>query len=310
MTGVLTGFLVIVVVIGVGYALGVSRVLGAGGERTLSLLVFYVATPALLFTTLVTADLAVVFSHGLLVSAATALTVGALYWPIARRLLGREIPETVIGALASSYVNSANLGIPIAVYVLGDLTVVAPLLLFQIVLYSPIALTILDVSTLDRSAPRTRLALLTHPLRNPIVLAAIAGLAVSIAGVRVPAPLLQPIELLAGASVPCALLAFGVSLHGVRILRAGTSPRRDIAVVTVLKLAVQPVFAWALGRFALGLDGHELLAVTVVAALPTAQNVFTYASRYRRGVTLARDAAVVTTAGAVPAIALIVALLG
>ena len=51
-----------------------------------------------------------------------------------------------------------------------------------------------------------------------------------------------------------------------------------------------------------GLVGHDLLAVTVIAALPTAQNVFTLAMRYERGVILARDTIFVATLLSVPVI--------
>jgi predicted permease len=49
--------------------------------------------------------------------------------------------------------------------------------------------------------------------------------------------------------------------------------------------------------------------VTVIAALPTAQNVFTVAVRYGTGVVLARDSIFITTILAVPALVLIAALL-
>ena len=51
------------------------------------------------------------------------------------------------------------------------------------------------------------------------------------------------------------------------------------------------------------------LAVTVLAALPTAQNIFVHANRYGRGVVLARDAIFATTVLAVPAMFVITALL-
>jgi malonate transporter len=78
--------------------------------------------------------------------------------------------------------------------------------------------------------------------------------------------------------------------------------------VLVLKNVVHPMLALALGLL-LGLQGHELLAVVVCAALPTAQNVFGYAVRFGRGVSLARDAALTTTASSVPVLLLVVALL-
>ncbi|MCY4668854.1 MAG: AEC family transporter, partial [Rhodococcus sp.] len=214
-------------------------------------------------------------------------------------------------ALSASYVNSANLGIPIAVFVLGDATFVAPLLLFQIVVYSPIALTILDLTAL-RGADAEKLSLIdtvTAPFKNPIVLAGAAGLIVALIGWVPPRPLMQPFELIGATSVPGALLAFGLSLYGVRVLEKGSSPRRDVALASTLKIVVQPVLAYLMAHFLLGIDGHQLFAIVVVSTLPTAQNVFIYASRYRRGTVLARDSAFVTTLASIPAIALVTALL-
>ncbi|EOM77645.1 AEC family transporter [Rhodococcus rhodnii] len=307
MSGVLSGFAVVFVVVGIGYLLARRGTLGAEGETVLGRLVFFVAMPALLFDSLATADLSVVFSATLAVSAATAFAVGICYLIVARLWLRRPIPELTIGALSSSYVNSANLGIPIAVFVLGDASFVVPLLLFQIVLYSPLALTVLDITTMRSDA--SRFETMTAPLRNPMVLAGAAGLAVAVSGWTPPEVALQPFRLLGGASVPGALLAFGISLYGVRVLQRGASPRRDVALASVLKIVVQPLLAYAMAHWVLGIDGHELLAIVVVATLPTAQNVFVYAARYGRGTVLARDSAFVTTLASIPAIALVAALL-
>ncbi|MFZ2528635.1 MAG: AEC family transporter [Rhodococcus sp. (in: high G+C Gram-positive bacteria)] len=307
MSGVVSGFAVIFVIIGIGFVLGRTGTLGPDGQIVLSRLVFFVATPALLFDVLATSDLAVIFSPTLYVAAATAFAVAALYCVIAAVWLRRPLPELTIGALSASYVNSANLGIPIAVFVLGDASFVAPLLLFQIVLFSPIALTILDLSTMRAGA--SRIETVTAPFKNPIVLAGAAGLAVAVTGVTLPDAVLQPFHLLGGASVPGALLAFGLSLQGVKVLEKGQSPRRDVALASVLKIGVQPVLAYVMARFLFGLDGHELFAIVVVATLPTAQNVFVYASRYGRGMVLARDAALVTTLASIPGIGLVAALL-
>ncbi|MDT2009175.1 AEC family transporter [Rhodococcus opacus] len=307
MSGVVAGFTVIFVIIAIGYILGRRGTLGAEGESVLGRLVFFVATPALLFDSLASSDLSVIFSPTLAVASATALTVGALYMVVAKVWLHRSLPELTIGALSASYVNSANLGIPIAVFVLGDASFVAPLLLFQIIAYSPIALTILDVTTLRRGA--SRLETITAPFKNPIVVAGAAGLLIALVGWTPPEALMQPFRLMGGASVPGALLAFGISLYGVRVLEKGTSPRRDVALASVLKIVVQPALAYLMARYLLGLDGHELFAIVVVATLPTAQNVFVYASRYGVGTVLARDTAFVTTLAAIPGIALVSGLL-
>jgi predicted permease len=110
-------------------------------------------------------------------------------------------------------------------------------------------------------------------------------------------------------AIPAMLLAYGVSLRIGPLPGAG-EPTGQIAVIVALKLVVQPLTAYLLARYALGLQPAELLAVTVVAALPTAQNVFTFSIRYRQGEVLARDAIFLTTIGSVPVLLLIAALLG
>ncbi|MPN45836.1 hypothetical protein SDC9_193409 [bioreactor metagenome] len=57
------------------------------------------------------------------------------------------------------------------------------------------------------------------------------------------------------------------------------------------------------------LDRPDLLAVTVMAGLPTAQNVFVIATTYGRGVVMVRDAIFVSTVLSVLSIFGIAALL-
>ncbi|MCL8011823.1 AEC family transporter [Streptomyces sp. AS02] len=306
MQGVLTGFAVIAVVIGVGYVIGRRGYLGDQGREVLTKLAFHVASPALLFTTLARTDLSVIFSSRLLVTAlSTAAAAGVFVAVGVVRRWGAG--RTTIGALCSSYVNSGNLGIPIAVYVLGDASLVAPVLLFQLVGVTPVALTILDLSGKGTKGPLWR-RLLT-PLRNPIAVGSLAGVAVSAAEVKVPAPVLDPLTLIGGMSVPAVLLAFGISLCGSTM--PGRGPDRHPVLLSVaLKSVGQPAVAWALAVGVFGLRGAQLLDVVVTSALPAAQNLFTYASSYRVGERLARDSILLSTVISVPVLVVVAALLG
>ncbi|MCX5278715.1 AEC family transporter [Streptomyces sp. NBC_00198] len=306
MQGVLTGFAVIAVVIGVGYVIGRRGYLGDNGREVLTKLAFHVASPALLFTTLAQADLSVVFSGRLLVTAmSTAVAAGVFVavGVVRRWGLGR----TTIGALCSSYVNSGNLGIPIAVYVLGDASLVAPVLLFQQIMVTPIALTVLDLSGEGDKGPLWRR--LITPLRNPIAVGSLSGVVVSATGLRVPGPVLDPLQLIGGMSVPAVLLAFGISLCGSTLPGRGAD-RAPVLLSVALKAVGQPLAAWALAVTVFGLHGAPLLDVVVTSALPAAQNLFTYASRYRIGETLARESVLLSTVAAVPVLVLVAALLG
>ncbi|MCN9243833.1 AEC family transporter [Streptomyces sp. RY43-2] len=306
MQGVLTGFAVIAVVIGVGYALGRRGSLGGQGGEVLTRLAFQVATPALLFTTLARADLSVVFSSRLLVTALSTAAAGGVFVAVGTvRRWG--VGRTTIGALCSGYVNSGNLGIPIAAYVLGDASLVAPVLLFQQIVVTPIALTVLDLSGAGARLPLWQ-RLLT-PLRNPIAVGALSGVLISASSLHVPEPVMEPLTLIADMSVPAVLLAFGIALHG-----SGTPGRggdRPLVLLSVaLKSVGQPLAAWALATTAFGLHGARLLDVVVTAALPAAQNLFTYASRYRVGESLAQQSILLSTLLSVPVLVGVAAWLG
>ncbi|MFI7138111.1 AEC family transporter [Streptomyces massasporeus] len=306
MQGVLSGFAVIAVVIGVGYLIGRRGYLGDGGREVLTKLAFHVASPALLFTTLAQADLSVIFSDRLLVTAmSTAAAAGVFVAVGAAR--GWGVGRTTIGALCSSYVNSGNLGIPIAVYVLGDASLVAPVLLFQLVGVTPVALTVLDLASGGEKRPLWQ-RLLT-PLRNPIALGSLAGVAVSASGLTVPGPLMDPLTLIGNMSVPAVLLAFGISLRGSTLPLRGME-RAPVLLAVALKSVFQPLVAYALAAGVFGLRGALLLDVVVTSALPAAQNLFTYASSYRVGEVLAREAILLSTVLAVPVLVVVAALLG
>ncbi|MGW0787981.1 AEC family transporter [Streptomyces sp. NPDC002911] len=306
MQGVLTGFAVIAVVIGVGYVLGRRGHLGDDGRTVLTRLAFNVATPALLFTTLSGADLSVIFSQRLIVAAAGTAIAAALFVTVGL-LRGWDAGHLTIGALCSSYVNAGNLGIPIAVYVLGDASLVAPVLLFQQVVVTPLALTILDLSR-----PGERRSLwqrLTTPLRNPMAVGSLAGVTVAAAGWTIPQPALEPLTLIGNMSVPAVLLAFGISLRGSGIPARGDN-RPAIVLSAVLKTTAQPLIAWGIGAGVFHLHGAALLDVVVTSALPAAQNLYTYASKYRVAEQLARESILLSTIVSIPVLVTIAALLG
>lgn len=306
MLDILTGFAVITLAVVVGY---VTARLGFLGERAvpvLSRLSFSVLAPCLLFSVLAAADVGALFSSLLPVSGIAAVSVMVTYALVARLAWRRDTGLTVVGALASGYLNSNNMGIPIAVYMLGDAAYAAPVVLLQLLVFAPIALAILGARAGGRVSPA---GILRSTLSNPIIVGSLAGLVVALTGVELPLVVLEPIQTIGHAAVPIMLLSFGMSLAGQRILEPG-SGRRDVVVASLLKLVAMPAIAYLAGRFGFGLTGHALYAVTVLGALPTAQNVFIYAQRYRVGQTLARDTAFITTLGSLPLLFVIAVALG
>ena len=305
MLGVITGFAIIGSVVAVGYLVSRLGLLGEHAPFVLSRIVFFVLSPCLLFTVLADADVHLLFSSLLVVSTIAALVSFTLYGIVAFGLWRRPVPEGFIGTASSAWVNANNMGIPVAVYVIGNAASVAPVILLQLIVFTPILLTILDIRT---SGKVSFGRILSQPFRNPIIIGSALGAILSTTQVEVPDAVMEPFRLVGAAAVPVVLLAFGSSLHGQRALAPGSS-RRDVVLASTIKLVVMPVIAWLLAQFVFGLERDQVFAVVVLASLPTAQNVFNFAQRYERGEVIARDTVLITTIGAVPVLLVVAALL-
>lgn len=295
MLDALTGFVVVGLAIVVGYVLGRIDLLGPHARQVLSRLTFYVLSPFLLFTVLAQADVKVLFSALLPVSAIAAVAVIAVQALLARLVWRRCAADTVVSALSAGQVNSNNIGIPLSLYLLGSAAYPAPVILLQLLVFTPVALAILDSAT---SGVRSIRRIVGRTVTNPIVLGSALGALVSVTGIDLPPFVMEPALLIAGACVPVMLITYGISLYGQRVLGA-TGHRGEVITASVLKLVVMPVVAWLVATL-FGLTAAQTLVVVVLAGLPTAQNVFNYAQRYGVSETVSRDTILITTIGCVP----------
>lgn len=296
---VLQGFATIAMVALAGWLLAHLGVLDVRASEVLSKLAFYVASPCLLLTVMQDTSLDAVLSANLWTAALGAVAVMAVFALLGWRLWPRMgLGERVIGCLCAGYVNAGNLGLPIALYVLGDVAWVAPTLLLQLLVLTPVALAVLDADTLgERPSWHRSLRRMTS---NPITLGAVLGLLLTVFDLRLPAVIGDPVDIIGAMAVPAMLIAYGIALRLGPLPAAGEGAG-TVWLLVSLKLVAQPLLAFGAGTL-LGLRGQALFAVVVLAALPTAQNVFTYAIRYDRGRTLSRDAIFVSTFASVPVI--------
>lgn len=305
MSNVVLGFGIVALVVATGYLVGRLRILGESALEVLTKAAFFVFSPALLFIVLGDADIRQLFSNLLPVSALAAGGTLLIFVLVAKLLWKRNVSQLTVGALASSYVNANNIGLPLAVYILGDPAAAAPVLLLQLIVLTPVALTILDVTSSGKVSVSR---ILSQPIRNPLIIASAMGVVVSALDVTVPDILHEPLDLLGQAAVPTLLFALGLSLATQRLWDA-KEQRPDIALAAGLKLVVMPLIAWAAGAYVFNLDQAALFTVVILAALPSAQNVFNYAQRYSVSIALARDSVVITTVLSLPVMMVIALLL-
>lgn len=274
--------------IATGWLAGRTRTLG-GPEvvATLSAAAFTLFTPALLFRTTARIDL----------TSLPPATLGAFFVPVVVLLLvvyawqRLTRPDPAAGpsvrAIATSFGNTVQLGIPVATALFGESG-----LALHVAIVSLHALVLLTVTTalveLDVARARAQqtggeagpVIVLRQTVRrtvvHPVVLPVLAGLCWNVSGAPIPAALDGMLVTLGQAVVPVSLVVIGMSLRQFGI--AGVV--RPAAGLAVAKLIASPGLVLVAGHWGAGLHGVPLAVVVMCAGLPIGSNALLFAQRY------------------------------
>ena len=254
----LQGFCVIGIVILAGYIAARLRIGGSSAQMVLNRFSFFVCSPCLMFAILSKEPIFDIFHSSIVVAFASAMAVGVIFLIVNRLHFHMDAAHATIGALNSLYLNSNNIGLPIATYILGDPALVAPILVMQQALFTPVGLTVLDMATTGRVSAKE---VLKQPFHQPMLIASLLGIAVSVVSAQtgwfvIPDFLYDPIDMIGDAAVPMILMAFGMSLHGTRPMQDRTA-RQATITVTVLKNLVMPLVAFLLSYFVMDSAGRR-----------------------------------------------------
>lgn len=226
--------------IALGFALARFHVLNEEVERQLTRFVGQITLPVLTFHTI-----AVMNPADLAAPVMVAVVVGASYILYAahfvlERALGRDSAVANIVAIAGSYGNSAFVGLPICLALFGRGTLGPSALVMalnsSLVFGGGLFLQVL-FSRGQHTAGEGLRAVARQIGTNPLVVGALAGVAVSVSGLRLPGPLDTLMTTLGGATAGCALIAIGLFI-------ARPTERADHAPVTralIAKLLLLPL---------------------------------------------------------------------
>ena len=298
MVSIVWSVLSIALIIGVGWVARRAGALGPEAAGSLASVTYWVASPAMLVHAIISTGTSGVFGAPLAVAAASGVGTALLFVAVARLFLRLTRGQTILGAMASSLNNGAYIGIPIAVYVLNDASAVVPILVFQLGFFTPMFFVLADL--VGSSHRPSVVGIARVVARNPMVIAAACGFLFSAAGWSMPTLLDVSTSMLGAAAPPMILLSFGAALVD-RSVASGDSGVPALACAVVAKLAVQPSIACGVGMI-LGLTGPALMSVTIMAALPSAQNAYIAATRAKAGERIAQGTVLVTTFVSLPVV--------
>lgn len=235
----------------------------AGVER----LVYFILFPALLFNAMAGADLDPGKALPLFLAGLGVMVAGFVLGWLGRPLMGLD----AIGfasRLQCAYRFNTYIGIAVA----GKLHGAAGVAMMGALCGAMVPFA--NIMAVGMLARHGQGGLLRELMRNPLVLATLAGLAVNLSGVALAEPFQFFLKRLGDAAVALGLLAVGSAL---RWGEAGGQWAGSAWLVSV-KLMLLPAFAWALGR-QLGLGGLTFDTLVMFAALPSASSAYILAMR-------------------------------
>lgn len=295
--------------VGVGYAVAATKLLGNAVGEGLSEFVFVIAIPFLILHIVATADLGGVSTWSLWSSFFGAFAiVWAIGSSLSRHIFGYDARAGLVAGLSAAYGNTTLIGIPLAIAAFGTAGSVPMALIIAVQL--PVMMTVVAVLMVraERSDGIARTggsvraifeSVFRNLVTNPIIIGLFAGLAWRFSGIPFTGLPADLVTRLAEVASTLALFAMGMSLR-----RYGIGGHISPALVlAILKLAVMPGVVIVLARL-IGLPLLPTKVAVIAAACPTGVTPFIIAGRFNTGEGLASNAIMLSTLAAVVSVGL------
>jgi len=259
----------------IGYLMGRSS---AGLEtRTLSTVVILVATPALIFHTLISMQVSPETIKIMAGAALLCITVSGLLGLVALLVSGGPV-RSFLPALMMP--NSGNMGLPLVVLAFGPEGLRLGVAYFFVVALVQHTLGVWIYS--GKLNPATL-------LRQPLVFSVLAVLVVTFTGISVPTIILVTTDMLGGMMIPAMLMLLGASLATLEV-----SDLRPALLMAIGRLSFGLASAFVAITL-LGLQGPTAGIVFLLATMPTAIVIYVFAERYHQNAKQVAGSVVVST---------------
>lgn len=238
-------------------------------SRTIGRMLFYLATPSLVFRSLYSVQIDFASLQRLaLIAGSITIATGLLGWLVS---YDQDRKRRSALAITSAISNNGNMGIPISFFALGEAGLALGSLYY--VINSSLGNTLGVMVASAGQAAWAQAA--RQSLKVPMLYAALLGLALNRTGTELPVSLYRAIDLLGDAAIPGMLILLGVQLSSAPI----RSRQTVILRTGVIRLLAAPVLATALCAL-LGVTGVERSVIILQSAMPTAVMTAVLATEY------------------------------
>jgi predicted permease len=270
----------VLVVAGAGFVVGRIFPLDAS---TISKISLNVLTPALCLEVLLTTEVSGQVGVTLIGAYVVVTLIGVLLGGVSTPGVAGSTRRGVMLGVALS--NSGNMGLPIALFALGQAGFEQSVLIFlaSVVLGFIIGPLLLG----SGGGPGPALKAL---LKFPALWAIAVALVMRWFGWSLPGGVMSGVGMLADATLPIVLLALGIQLGATKRVRL----TRPVWTASLLRVGIMPAVSLGIGLL-FGLRGVPLQALVLSGAMPTAVNAFLLALEYKGDVRTVADTVTLST---------------
>lgn len=205
-----------------------------------------------------------------------------------------DIAQCTIKGLAAAYGNIGYMGVGIALLAFGEAAAipVALIFCFENLMHFTIAPLMMALSGKSTgSALRVAKQIVSGVALHPFIIATVIGVTAAFLEIRPPEAVDRLLTTLSQAAAPCALFAMGVTL-ALRPLRRLPG---SIASISLLKLVAHPALCYVVLSWIGDFSPVWVFTAVLLAALPTATNVFVIGQQYGIWIERASATILVTT---------------
>lgn len=217
---------------------------------------------------------------------------------------GSHLADATIDGLNAGYANAGFVGLPLCDAVFGRQSIglaTIAVILTVCVLFAA-ALILLELGLQEETGARDIIGKVGIALlKNPLLVAPLAGAAWSLFGIPMPVPIEAFVHMLGSSATPCALMSLGLFLAVKR--QPPARPGATALILTALKLGAQPIVTAIIGFYAFHLRAEIAGVAVLMAALPTGTGPFMLAEFYDREAVTTSHTVLISTSASIATLA-------
>lgn len=257
-----------------GWAAVHFELIHAEVSKSLMSYVYWVAGPAVIFSAISHYHLSdfLIWRFWIAYALLFAVTT-ALAFLIFKTIFHATAKHAMTFAYSSTVKNTVALGLPLLLSIMGNGAVIP--VVITILFLNCLAMPAFVIFVESRNGHTHLPSLLIKTIKNPLVFASFAGIIFSFMRLSLPSTLNTTLATLSASFIPCALFALGADLKTY-------SFRNNAAKITTacfINLILSPLAAIFLSD-TLHLSPFNAIILVILAATPTAQIMYVYASPY------------------------------